>query len=198
MAYAVPTPAIPSFTDGTVVHQADLNALASNLTNLYNYGQAGFKSQADCVIARATSTQSVTTNTDTLCAFQTASVNTNSMWVGSQPTQLTIQTAGIYLLIGQVVFPQVNGPSQANFIQAQIMVNGTNPVTNSVGATNLVMEGNTYGSGGTIFPIVSLINLAAGAVVYLNMRIALASGSLSTATVYGGCYLGAIYQTPTA
>src|SRR4051812_47309331 len=101
---SIPTPTIPAFTDGMIVHAADLNALAANLTNLYQYNQAGFVSQRPCVIARQTSGQSIPNNTNTLLNFQTAAINTDNMWTAALPNTITIQHAGIYLLMGQIFY----------------------------------------------------------------------------------------------
>src|ERR1043165_6085029 len=120
---SIPTPTIPTFTDGMIVHAADLNALAANLTNLYNYNQAGFVSQRPCVIAKQTTGQTLATNTDTLINFQSAAINTDNMWTASVPNQFTIQHAGIYWLFTQTKWPT---SAAGNAVSSSILVNGTN------------------------------------------------------------------------
>lgn len=185
----VPTPVIPTFTDGMIVHASDLNALASNLTNLYTYNQAGFTTQRPCVIAKQTSGQTLTTNLDTLINFQSAAINTDNMWTAGTPNQFLIQHAGIYWIFSQTKWP----PSAAGFgLSSSILVNGTNAVTNSV-ATQLL---GTYASGsGPSTQCGVIVNLAAGATVYLNGW--QNTGSNQTlATGFGGTFLGAVFLTP--
>jgi hypothetical protein len=187
-----PTPAIPSFTDGTLVRQGDLNALASNLTNLYSYNHGGFRTQRDCVIVTANSA-SIAATTDTLISFASASVNTNGMWVAGSPTQITIQTAGVYWVFSQTRWPTVNAPTNSNVVASNLLANGT-AVSNTV-ASNLVPMIATGGGAGPSNQCSTLINLAAGATLYLDVW-QNASTAISTGTDYGGTFLGAIYQTP--
>lgn len=186
-----PSPAIPSFTDGLVVHQADLNALASNLTNLYNYNQGGFRTQRPAVIAQATSTQSISPSTGTLVTFGTATVNTDNMWVGGSATQITINTAGIYWLFGQCRWPAISGATLANGLVANIQVNGLNP-SDIVATQSLPMINSTPGATNQVGVIA---NLAAGAVAYLDV-FQNAVGSITLQTDRGGSFLGAIFLTP--
>lgn len=189
-----PTPAIPSFVDGSVVHQADLNALASNLTNLFNENQGGFRTQRDCVITTRTTLQTINNSTDTLISFSSASVNTNNMWTASQPTQITIQTAGIYWIFGQVRWPVIAGSTQAMGMSGSILVNGTSYLANGV-AAQLCAPVNA-GSG--ISAVVGcLVNLAVGAVVYLNAW-QNTGAAVTTNTDGGGTFLGAIFLTPSS
>jgi len=186
---AIPTPVIPSFTDGTVVHQADLNALASNLTNLYNYNQGAFNSQRPACMAVQTVTQGVANSTATLVNFNSAPVNVGNMWVGSQPTQITIQIAGIYYLFGQVRYPADASGTLGIVCRGNIMINGTNPATNSVSNTDVPFP--TVGNGPTAAAwFVS--NLAAGAVVYLD-TLHNAGAGINTSLLYGGSFLSAFF-----
>lgn len=188
---SIPTPTIPTFTDGLVVHQADLNALASNLTNLYNYNQAGFVSQRPCVIAKQTTGQSIPNNTNTLINFQSAAINTDNMWTASVPNQITIQHAGIYLLMGQIFYPQLAGATLTTNCGGYILVNGTVPGTNAVAVGGANGGQNAAGPAGNFM---SLQNLAAGATVFLNA--AHTYGASSTLlTTFGGSYLSAIFIT---
>lgn len=185
----VPTPTIPTFTDGQIVHAADLNALASNLTNLYSYNQAGFTTQRPCVIAKQTTGQPLTSNVDTLINFQSAAINTDNMWTASAPTQFTIQHAGIYWIFTQTKFPPT---AAGNAVSCSILVNGTSVSTNGI-ATQLV---GTYASGsGPSTQCGVLVNLAANATVFLNGW--QNTGATQTLlTSFGSTFLGAVFLTP--
>lgn len=188
----VPSPVIPSFTDGVVVHQADLNALSSNLTNLYNYGNAGFTTQKPCVIVQQTSGQSIPNTTDTLVTFNSALVNTDNMWTASVPTTITIQHAGIYWIFAQARWGAFGGATLGTVGSPSILVNGTNPAVNAVAQNVLPF---VSGGAGATSQAGVLVNLAAGAVVYLNVWQNI-GGTATLQTNYGGTFLGAIFQTP--
>jgi hypothetical protein len=187
---ATPTPAIPTFTDGQIVHAADLNALGSNITNLFNENQAGFRTQRPCVIAKQTTGQTLTTpNIDYLVNFQTAPVNTDNMWVSSVANQITIQHAGIYWLFGQVRWPPVAGTG----VSSSILLNGTSP--SNAASTQLIPCVNTGAGPATQNGLIA--NLAAGSVLYLDVW-QNTGGSLTLPTDFGGSYLGAIFLTPSS
>lgn len=188
----LPTPAVPTFTDGTVVHSTDLNALAANITNLYNYNQASFISQRPCVIAKQTTGQVVTDNTDTLVNFQSAAVNTDNMWTASVANQVTIQHAGIYLIFAQARFPALAAPTLNTFVACNILANGT-AVGNTIAANNLPYTG-PQGSG-PANQCSTIANLAAGATLFLDV-FSRSGASQTMQTNFGGSYLGAIFLTP--
>jgi len=188
----IPTPTIPSFTDGQIVHATDLNALASNLTNLYLYNNAGFTTQKPAAIVKQTTGQSIPNNADTVVNFQSAVINTDNMWTASVPGQLTIQHAGIYLLNGQVFYQAIGSPTLATNMGGYLCVNGTTASTNAVGA-----GGTNAGQGaaGPTANMAALVNLAAGATVFLEATHT--TGSAQTLrTNYGGSWLAAIFITP--
>lgn len=187
----VPSPAIPSFTDGTVVHQADLNALASNLTNLYAYNQAGFFSQRPAAFIKQTTGQAISNSVDTLVSFQTAVINTDNMWVASQPNQLTIQHAGIYLVSGQCKwFWSGASPSFGTVTVMSLLANGTT-TANAIGANMALFDS---AGPGIANQAVMMVNLAAGATLYLNAW--QSSGVTQTlATDFGGSYISAVFLT---
>lgn len=187
-----PTPAIPSFTDGTIVHQSDLNALANNLTNLYNENQGGFRTQRDCVIATQTTGQNILNITDTLVSFNSA-LNTNNMWIGSQPNQITIQTAGIYWIFSQVRWPVIASPALTTVCASNILANGTS-TANTI-ASNLLPFVNSGAGCSTQAGVIA--NLAAGAILYLDVW--QSSGAAQTLqTNFGGSFMGAIFLTPSS
>lgn len=189
----VPSPAIPSFTDGSLLHATSLNALASNLTNLYNYNQGGFATQRPCVIARQTSTQTITGSTDTLITFQSAAINVGTMWTASQPTQITIQIAGVYWVFGQIRWPPTSGATLANFYQSNIFANGTS--TSNTIAMNQAAA--TSGGSGPSNQVGTIVNLTAGATLYLDGYAAVTPNA-TTRTDFGGCFLGAVFLTPSS
>lgn len=189
MLVGVPSPVIPSFTDGTVVHQADLNALASNLTNLYSYNQGAFNTQRPACMAVQTVVQAVTNSIATLVTFNSAPVNVGNMWVASQPAQITIQVAGIYYLFGQVRYAANAGATLGIVSRGNIMINGTTPGTNSVSNTDVPFM--TAGNGPTSAAwFVS--NLAVGATVYLD-TLHNTGGTINTSLLYGGSFLSAFF-----
>lgn len=116
-----PTPAIPTFTDGTIVHANALNALGSNILNLYNDALGGFVTAPPFCIANQTTTQSIPTATYTNITYNTTLVNNTTMWVASVPSTLTVQVAGTYLVWGQVIF----AGNTAGYRGSQILVNGS-------------------------------------------------------------------------
>jgi len=154
-----PSPAIPSFTDGTVVHQADLNALGSNLTNIYNYLLGGFRTEPPIVVAQQTVAQTIATGVTAQMSYDTAVVNTNSMWVSSSPTQITIQTGGIYLALHHVVW----NASYTGYRFCGITLNGTTTPTNYI--TNATYYDNSA-AGGTSTLCAAVYPLSVGAVLY--------------------------------
>lgn len=188
---ATPTPAIPAFTDGTVVHATDLNAISSNLTNLYTYGQASFNSQKPCALVRQTSTQAIANNTNVQMNFQAVSVNTDNMWTASNPGQLQVQKAGIYLIQGQAFFSLVAGMTTGQTGGCYLCVNGTTPATNAVAAGASNMSTQNCGPTGNVS---ALVNLAVGATIFL-VAVQTSGASNNTLTTFGGSYLSAIYQT---
>lgn len=188
---AVPAPAIPTFTDGMVVHATDLNALASNLTNLYNYNQAGFQSQRPAVIAKQTTAQSINNTTDTLINFQATDVNTDNMWTASVANQLTIQHAGIYWCFSQVRWPTIPSPALTTVVASNILANGTT-VGNTI-ASNLLPFVNSGAGCGTQAGVIA--NLAAGATLYLDVWQS-SGAAQSIKSDFGGTFMGAIFLTP--
>lgn len=185
----IPSPTIPSFVDGSVVHQADLNALANNLTNLYNYNQGGFRTQRDCVLATQTVGQVITNNAATTVSFNSASPSTNNMWVAGTASQITIQTAGIYWLFCQLRWPSVASQTLGNICVVNLLING-GIVATSVLPPVSVGAGTTNSCG-------TIANLAAGASVRIDAY-QFTGASQTLATDFGGSFIGAVYLTATS
>lgn len=122
-----PTPAIPSFVDGTVVHQTDLNALASNLTNIYSYLLGGFRTQPPIAVIQQNNAQTIASGASGAAfVLDTAVLNTNNMWTPSVPSQITIQTAGTYLVLFHVEW----GAAFTGYRFCGVTLNGTTIPTN--------------------------------------------------------------------
>lgn len=189
----VPSPAIPSFTDGQIVHSTDLNAIASNLLNLYNFNQGGFLTQKPAVVALQTTGQNINSGSDTLITFNNAPVNTNNMWVASQATQITVQTAGVYLVFGQVRYPTFTGATLSTVCTANLWLNGTTPAAAVGGADTPFV---TTGSGPSPMAF-AFGNYAAGSVFRLDAWHT-AGSTITTATSSGGSVLAAFFLTPSS
>jgi hypothetical protein len=114
------------------------------------------------------------------------------MWVASQPTQLTVQTAGIYWLFSQTRWPTIASPTLNTVCASNLMVNGTTPSSNTIAANLIPLVSNGAGPGNQCGAIV---NLAAGSTVYLDVWQS-SGGSLTLPTNFGGTFLGAIFLTP--
>lgn len=168
-----PSPAIPSFTDGAIVHQSPLNALASNLTNLYNYALGGFETAPPFCIANQTSTQNVGNANYIPVSFNTTLINVSNMWVASQPSQLTIQVAGTYILWGQVIW---SGNTTGYRGQA-ITVNGQIVPNNQVAGQNWPNNPGGFVASSCF----ALYRLSVGATIY-NMCWQNTGGTLATST----------------
>jgi hypothetical protein len=181
-------PALPSFVDGTLVHQADLNSLVTNL-NVFASSVAG-KTQTNqyatplCLV-HLTTTQTITTGTETLVVWGATDTSTDNMWTASQASQMTVNTAGTYLIGMSAIF--ANGlTTSSNTSEARIMVNGTVPSTNTVscGTTSVY-------NAGWFVDCAAMATLAAGAVIYFAVaQSSGASGSLIS--TFGGCHAYAI------
>lgn len=171
------------------MRQGDLNALANNISNLYGYNQGGFRTQRDCVIATQTTGQSIPNITDVIVNFNQATVNTNNMWAGAQPQQITIQTAGIYWIFAQARWPSLGGATLSTACASNVQVNGT-----ALGA-NLLPFVST--GSGPVNQAGVIANLAVGAIIRLDVW--QSSGAAQTMPIdFGGTYLGAVFLTPSS
>lgn len=177
-----PTPAIPSFTDGVVVNAANLNAISSNLSNLYTYTQGGFRtSKPQCAVRLTNTTFSVPNATDTQIQWNTADINTDNMWIGTLPGQMTVNTAGTYFLYCQAVH-------QAGFstYAVRLLVNGTSPSTNGVGT----FSGTANGAS-----ISAMVPLAAGATIY-GFVYQSTGAAVNLTTAFGSARMAAFFVSP--
>jgi hypothetical protein len=172
-----PTPAIPTFVDGLITHQTDLNSLVANINNLYLTDLGAFRTTNPCCAVRVTGTHSVPNSTEVQIPWDVADINNDAMWSASSPTILTINTAGVYLV--QVTLGVVTGSAQQ--IAARILVNGTFPPTDAQVTSSMLGFKNIASS---------MVPLEAGSVI--NATIFHTVGStVNLDTTKGSCRMSA-------
>lgn len=138
---------MPTFTDGSVVHQGPLNSLSTGINNLSTYllGAAAPRSYVPMVRLRRNNIQSIPNNANTAISWDTVDVNPDNMFTLVAPTQITIQTGGTYAF--DVEFGFAGSASGGRVIWGT--KNGLNTVANSVttdeqnGITGPTGRGNT-------------------------------------------------------
>lgn len=188
---APPTPAIPNVADGQLLNAAILNAYGANITNLYNSNHGFVNTQRPAAFIKQTTSQPINNTADTLVNFQSAVINTDNMFVPSQPTQLTIQHAGIYLVSGQIhwFWPGV-APTFNTVAVMSLLANGTT-TANAIGFNQALFAS---AGPGIANQAIMMVNLAAGATLYLNAW--QSTGVVQNlATDFGSSYLSAVYLT---
>lgn len=101
---------MPTFTDGTVVHQGDLNTLSSGINNLSTYalGAVPPRAYVPTVRLRRTAAQTITTNVNTAVSWDTIDINNDNMFSLASPTVVTVQTAGSYAVAIEYGFASNN------------------------------------------------------------------------------------------
>jgi len=179
-----PTPAIPTFASDVMVTALTLNAVGSNLTNLYNYTMGGFRTLKPLCVLRVAGTVSIPSSTDRVIAWDTADVNYDSMWSSGSPTFMTVNTAGVYRLSVQ--------PAHANSaggiwqLAGYVLINGTAVATNAVAGFNI---------DGYMGTCSALVGLSVGNTIYGS--IFQATGlSQNLRTTDGGCRMVAEWVSP--
>jgi len=106
--------------------------------------------------ARRTSDQTITTATPTVIAFDTQDYDTDGIWEGvTNPSRLTCQTTGVYLITGGGYWAGATGGAQRSFY---IYLNGATQVAGMV----LTPSANGQGLNAT-----ALLSLTAGDYVQL-------------------------------
>lgn len=180
-----------NFTDGVVVHQADLNNLSTNLDSLCQIttGKTAASGVSTKPIVRVglNANQSIPDSTITVVSWNAASTNTDNMWVASQPTQLTVQTAGWYQILMQTAW---NGATQSNR-SCGVMINGTSEAVNGVAKNWFAGSLN----GPWYHQVLAYEHLAAGATIY-GYVYQVSGGALSLVTSVPGTYLSARWDAP--
>lgn len=158
--------ATTNFADGVVVHQGDLNNLSTNINTLCQ--QTTGKTPAQAASSKPVTqvdinaNQSISDTTLTLVSWNLASTSiTDTIWVASSPTVLTIVTPGWYAIELQVCWS--TGRMQNRVIG--MMVNGTTPTANSIAELN---DGFTSITDVTLFKqrVTGYVHLNQGATLY--------------------------------
>lgn len=120
---------MPTFTDGSVVHQAGLNGLSTGINNLNTVVTGAVAPRAYVPIARLrrVNAQTFPNAINTLVQWDTVDVNNDNMFTLVSPTQVLVQTAGSYALDvefgwtansagGRVLWGCKNGTSPTNYV----------------------------------------------------------------------------------
>lgn len=177
---------MPTFTDGSITTAANLNAIATGISNLGTLltGIAATRLYIPTVAATINAPQAMPTALDTLVDLTNATINNDYDYVTSR-SEPTIQTAGIY-----VAYAQVNWDGNTAGVRAaHILLNGT-AISNSVAAstTNPV---TTAGVGTCTVLMTPPMSLAAGAILYLSV-FQNSGGNLNLILNESGTYLTVI------
>jgi hypothetical protein len=128
-----PTPALPSFVDGTAPSAGDLNALTTNINNLYGYGQGGFRTLRPMVVLRTTRSRTLPNNADTVMQWDVDDVDTDDMWTGIVSEVVSINTAGVYR-VGLQVAADAN-PGSKTLLAGRILLNGTSGSADAISSS---------------------------------------------------------------
>ncbi|HEY2763416.1 MAG TPA: hypothetical protein VGJ13_05300 [Pseudonocardiaceae bacterium] len=176
---------MPTFTDGVVVHQASLNALSTGINNINSLltGAVAPRAYVPTAAAYTNASHNVNSAADTIITFDAALTNNDNMWVASN-SNFTVNTAGIYIIYGQVHFASNNTGSRA----VHLLLNGT-AVGNSVAAHN--HPGMTTGDGVALTAISPPWSLSVGATIYMSVYQD-SGGLLATTVTFSGTYMAAI------
>lgn len=181
-------PAVPTFVDGQLVHQGDLNALSANVQYLQQYvlgGSQGAAAAKPMTVLRAvTPTLNVfTTGVATLIQWDTADVNNDNAWSATaDPFTIYVQTEGFYRVYVQF------GTSATSFSNCTLflLVNGNDIVNNTVQSCNW------HGNQGNLELTVPLAATASIQVAYEQTF-----GSCHGITTQGGCRIEVEWVAPT-
>lgn len=154
---------MPTFTDGTFVHQGSLAQLATGITNLSVLlnGVPPPRAYVPTAIAKLTSTRSLTTATDTTITFDSATVNNDGIWVAARAA-FVIQTGGVYTAYGQGSFTA----NATGTRSVSILLNGTIVAANSVALAARKAASGTDLT--TLCAQTPAMYLAPGATLYFN------------------------------
>lgn len=165
-------PALPTFLDGSLVHQSDLNALSANLRYLTAYVLGGDTTAKPLTLLRQTTGQGFPTGVATVVNWDTADKNTDGAWSASAPNVVYVQTAGFYRITYQGGYPANSSANNQLFI----LVNGTDIVNNAAATTSWF---------GNYSNVEITTQLAAGASVQAAFLQTLGTTQTSS-TAYGG------------
>ncbi len=179
-------PPIPTFIDGVLVHQTDLNALVANIQYLQSYVLGGSQGGTDpkpMTVLRALTPNTFTAGAATALTWDTADVNNDGAWSASDPTTVYVQTEGFY----RVNFQLSINTSTHSQSQMYILINGTDVANNSVCGTRY------FGIQANLEVTVPLAATASIQVAYMFQG----SGTRSSFSSIGGCRLEIEWVAPT-
>lgn len=153
---------IPTFITNTIVHTGALNTLplGINTLSLATVGASPPRSYVPQVKLRRVASQTVSSATRTLISWDTVDRNTDSMFTLSNPTQVTVQTAGSYGLDVELAWG--SSPGVGDFMVLWALLNGTVTSVNAVSADEQVDTDFTRLHISTVLP-----NLTTGNTVYV-------------------------------
>lgn len=141
---------------------------------------------APLVKVRRTSNLSLVTATDTIITWQTVDDDPDDMWDAGAPTQLTVNTSGVWAFVGQ----QRYDANVTGVRSGKILYGGTSVSTNCIGVSPSV-PGEASQPGPTL-QVVALIRAVAGQPVY-STGFQNSGGGLNLETDLGGTYLAAFF-----
>lgn len=183
--------ALTQFVDGVPVTAAGLNNLGSNINTLALLATGRTTASAaaakPALLVKQTSARSISNNTTTAIPWDTAALNTDTMW--SSGATITVHTAGWYAITLQVTWAS----GATGMRTAMIFINGT------AYPTNLAAEQDrTMATSGAIWVQAHLQErLAAGATITAGYYQS-SGGSLSTdaSATNGGVWMSAMWKAP--
>jgi hypothetical protein len=191
-------PDLPSFTDGDLVHQGDLNALVTNIEYLQQFvlgGSVGGSLAKPMTILSAVTPNVFTSGAATTILFDTVIVDNVNAWgknnvLGDAHT-VVVQKEGFY----RINF-QCSNDTASSFwnavINEWIIINGSDVVNNSV------VTGCWTGNNGTLEVTVPLAATATIQVAYRFDSSGLYGGTkCHSQTTFGGCRLEVEWVAPT-
>lgn len=189
--------ALSTFTDGTMVHQGDLNNLSTNINTLCQQttGKTAAQGASSKPITQVdlNATQSIPDATTTVISWNLASTTvTDTLWVASNPTFLTIISAGWYAMELQVCWAAATLTNRV----LGVMINGTTPSANSISENNFI---NPATSGLFKHRATAYAHLAAGATIYAYTFQQSGGGAINivpTSSSYPGTFLSVRWDAP--
>lgn len=188
---------LTSFVDGTMVHQGDLNNLSTNINTLCQQttGKTAAQGASSKPITQVdlNATRSIPDTSTTVISWNLASASvTDTLWVSSNPTWLTIVTPGWYVMDLQVCWASATVSNRV----IGIMINGTTPSANSISETNFVNPATT-----SLFKhrTTAYAHLAAGATIYAYVSQQSGGGALNinpNSVSYPGTFMSVRWDAP--
>jgi hypothetical protein len=180
--------ALTQFVDGVLVDAPALNNLAANLDVLCQLctgktAASGVGTKPILKVAQ-TSSRSIANNSSVLISWDTALVNSDTMW--SSGSTVTIQTGGWYEVALQVPW----SGSASNLRSLYLFVNGlANPA-------NLAAQADELGPTGLTRSQCRLYDRFTAGTTIQAACYQFSGAALSTDTAYGGVHMSVIFDAP--